>query len=74
MISTFNKVVDVLFDKPETGFIITEARKLLFDGIPIYCNVTEIKTKAVCKKLKKEAKDLGRFSEDVLKLSLFHSV
>ena len=65
-----NKSFDVLFGKTSSIFVTTSVKKILFDGIPIYCNVTDFSAKAVCAELKKRDQ-FQRITEDVLGFSFF---
>ena len=65
-----NKSFDALFGKTTSIFLTTSVRKLLFDGIPINCNVTEFAAKAVCAELRKRDA-FQKLDEDVLGFSFF---
>lgn len=66
-----NKAIPTIFDKPTSMFVTTTARKILFDGIPIYCNVTDFSSKAVCAELKKKKDKFHELDENIYGLSFF---
>jgi hypothetical protein len=66
-----NKAIPNIFEKPTSMFIKTTARKILFDGIPIYCNVTDFSSKTVCSELKKKKDNFHQFDENIYGLSFF---
>ena len=62
-----------IFRKPESLFIKAKVRDILFDGLLIDCNVTDIPGSGVCKEIKEHYDDfhLKRLSEDLFSMSFF---
>jgi len=52
-------------------FITTTARNMLFDGVPIYCNVTDFSSKAVCAEIRKRKDRFHQLEENIYGLSFF---
>ncbi|XP_072748125.1 sensory neuron membrane protein 1-like isoform X2 [Anoplolepis gracilipes] len=64
------KAIDSIFHKPESIFVKTQAKNIIFNGLPVDCTVTDFAGKAVCNVLKTKAKDLMPDGEDLFKFSL----
>lgn len=69
-----NKAIPILFNKPESIFIQTTVKKLLFEGIVFNCTTKDFAASAVCAVLKKESSDLEVVKGSVFKFSLFNMV
>ncbi|XP_069694773.1 sensory neuron membrane protein 1-like [Periplaneta americana] len=70
VLKLINKAIPSLFENPSSMFITTTARRLLFEGIPLYCNATDFSSKAICSELRKRG-EFGSLGDDVLSFSLF---
>jgi len=68
------KAVNSIFHKPDSIFIKTKAKDIMFNGLPVDCTVTDFAGAAVCNVLKTEAKDLVPDGENRYKFSLFGGV
>ena len=68
------KAVDSIFHKPDSIFVTAKAKDILFDGLPVDCDVKDFAGSAVCNLLKTEAKDLVPDGENRYKFSLFGGV
>jgi hypothetical protein len=55
-------------------FVTTSARSILFDGIPIYCNVTDFSSKAVCSEIKRRKDEFQQLDENIYGFSFFGMV
>jgi hypothetical protein len=69
-----NKAVPTIFGNPTSMFLTTSARNILFDGIPIYCNVTDFSSKAVCSEIKKRNHEFQQLDENIYGFSFFGMV
>ncbi|XP_018359576.1 PREDICTED: sensory neuron membrane protein 1-like isoform X1 [Trachymyrmex cornetzi] len=70
-IGVVGKAVDSIFHKPDSIFVTAKAKDILFDGLPVDCDVKDFAGSAVCNLLKTEAKDLIPDGENRYKFSLF---
>jgi hypothetical protein len=66
-----NKAIPTIFAKPTSMFLTTTARNVLFDGVPIYCNVTDFSSKAVCAEIRKRKDSFHQLEENIYGLSFF---
>jgi len=66
-----NKAIPVILANPTSMFITTTARNILFDGVPIYCNVTDFSSKAVCAEIRKRKDSFHQLEENIYGLSFF---
>jgi len=67
----FNKAIPTIFATPTSMFITTTARNILFDGVPIYCNVTDFSSKAVCAEIRKKKDRFLQLAENIYGFSFF---
>lgn len=73
MIETALKAVESLFDTPDTFFLTTKVKDILFDGVNINCDRPDFPAKATCSLLKKE-KAFTQQGNNQLKFSIFGHV
>lgn len=73
-LSLVAKALGALFNNPETPFITTKARNILFDGITINCTSNDFAPKAVCSQIKANPKGLVKQDENIYLFSLFGAV
>ncbi|XP_069694772.1 sensory neuron membrane protein 1-like [Periplaneta americana] len=66
-----NKAIPFIFGDPTSVFLTAPARKLLFEGVPLYCNTTNFSAKVICSELRKKEKDLHKLGEDIFGVSFF---
>nr|QHN69207.1 sensory neuron membrane protein 1 [Sirex noctilio] len=71
MLSLLGKAIDSIFVKPESVFVRVKARDILFDGLPIDCNVKDFAGSAVCATLKGQAKDFVVVGDNLYQFSVF---
>jgi hypothetical protein len=69
-----NKAIPAIFGNPASMFLTTSARNILFDGIPIYCNVTDFSSKAVCSEIKRRKDEFQQLDENIYGFSFFGMV
>jgi len=69
-----NKAIPPMFCDPRSVFLTAPARNILFDGVPIFCNVTDFSSKAVCSEIKKRQDEFHKFDEDIYGFSFFGMV
>nr|AMA98191.1 chemosensory protein [Blattella germanica]WPE03555.1 sensory neuron membrane protein 1d [Blattella germanica] len=66
-----NKAIPFLFGNLSTIFLTAPVRKILFEGVPIYCNVTDFSAKAICSEIRKKEKDFHNLGDDIFGFSFF---
>jgi hypothetical protein len=69
-----NKAIPIIFGNLTSMFITIPARNILFDGIPIYCNVTDFSSKAVCSEIKRRKDEFQQLDEKIYGFSFFGMV
>ena len=70
-LAILNQAIPTIFHKPTSMFITTTARNILFDGVPIYCNVTDFSSEAVCEEIKKRKDSFHELAENIYGFSFF---
>jgi hypothetical protein len=66
-----NKAIPAIFGNLTSMFLTTSATNILFDGIPIYCNVTDFSSKAVCSEIRKRKNEFQQLDENIYGFSFF---
>ncbi|XP_046666680.1 sensory neuron membrane protein 1-like [Homalodisca vitripennis] len=66
-----NNALPALYNSPETVFLTTSVRDLLFDGNVINCTSTEFAPSALCSAIRAQSASLHKVSDDIFKFSLF---
>jgi len=69
-----NKAIPHIFGHPTSVFLTAPVKNILFEGIPLYCNVTDFSAKAICSEIKKNDKDFLKLGEDIFGFSFFGTV
>jgi hypothetical protein len=69
-----NKAVPHIFGQPTSVFLTAPVKNILFEGIPMYCNVTDFSAKAICSEIRKNSKDFLKLGEDIFGFSFFGTV
>ena len=69
-----NKAIPFIFGQPSSVFLTAPVRKILFEGVPLYCNVTDFSAKAICGEIRKKDKDFHNLGNDVFGFSFFGMV
>ncbi|XP_025831744.1 sensory neuron membrane protein 1 isoform X2 [Agrilus planipennis] len=71
MLSLVSKALNSIFNNPPSPFITATTNEILFEGLTVYCNVTDFAGKAACAQIKSEAKNVIYISDKIFKLSFF---
>ncbi|KAJ9589995.1 hypothetical protein L9F63_016887, partial [Diploptera punctata] len=66
-----NKAIPFIFGQPSSIFLTTQVRKILFEGVPIYCNVTDFSAKAICSEIRKKESEFHNLGQDIFGFSFF---
>jgi hypothetical protein len=66
-----NKAIPHIFGHPTSIFVTAPVKNILFEGIPLYCNVTDFSAKAICSEIRKKDKDFLKLGEDIFGFSFF---
>ncbi|XP_044727690.1 sensory neuron membrane protein 1-like isoform X2 [Chrysoperla carnea] len=70
MLSLLNKAIASIYHA-ESIFLTARVRDILFDGIMIYCNVTDFAGKGFCSVMRNDVKDLVHVTDNVFSFSFF---
>lgn len=73
MLGLLNKAYTSVFHA-QNVFLTVAVRDLLFEGVNIYCNVTDFAGKGFCTVLRTDAKDLTHITENIFSFSFFGTV
>jgi hypothetical protein len=68
-----NKAIPHIFGHPTSVFLTAPVKNILFEGIPLYCNVTDFSAKAICSEIRK-SKDFLKLGDDIFGFSFFGTV
>lgn len=68
------QAIDSIFHKPDSIFVRTKAKNILFDGLPVDCDVEDMAGSAVCNMLEDEVKELIPDGDNCYKISYFGGV
>ena len=69
-----NKAIPHIFAQPNSVFLTAPVKNILFEGVPLYCNVTDFSAKAICSEIKKNDKGFLKLGEDIFGFSFFGTV
>jgi hypothetical protein len=69
-----NKAIPHIFGHPTSVFLTAPVKNILFEGIPLYCNVTDFSAKAICSEIRKNDKDFLKLGDDIFGFSFFGTV
>lgn len=66
-----NKAIPHIFGHPTSVFLTAPVKNILFEGVPLYCNVTDFSAKAICSEIRKNDKGFLKLGEDIFGFSFF---
>jgi hypothetical protein len=69
-----NKAIPHIFGQPTSVFVTAPVKNILFEGIPLYCNVTDFSAKAICSEIRKKDKEFLKLGDDIFGFSFFGTV
>ena len=73
-LNLINKAIPQIFGQPTSVFLTAPVKNILFEGVPLYCNVTDFSAKAICSEIKKDDKGFLKLGEDIYGFSFFGTV